>query len=274
MPSLPKRNWKKEIHQFLVSEISLQVGVAAFDFDNTLVRGDFGEAVMFSLIDKGLSEHLLQFSSYFENQSSAELVYSQRKKEPVQFHNFIDTEYNSHLNNRGLSFAYRWTSFLFSGYSSGELHNESIHVWNQNQTSPNGVKPYLEMLDLIQFLLESNWKVYIVTASPSICIQAISNHFQIQPENVIGMNLSESKGRLTQKIIEPYTYGEGKVEALSIAGQRADLAFGDSFNDYPLLQSARSKGILLDRGNLDLVQKCLDMNCFVQSTAFHTLIKC
>ena len=79
------------------------------------------------------------------------------------------------------------------------------------------------------------------------------------------MNLLEKDGISSVEIAEPYTYGEGKVKALlERVGANADLAFGDSENDFPLLKSATRFGVLIDKGNSELADKCRSINCLIQ----------
>ncbi|MBK9502635.1 MAG: hypothetical protein IPO06_25285 [Leptospiraceae bacterium] len=42
-------------------------------------------------------------------------------------------------------------------------------------------------------MLEKQWKIFIVTASPETIIREVSPVFSIPPENVIGMSLLEKK---------------------------------------------------------------------------------
>ena len=261
-----QKNWSSETYNRLLKTISSKQGVAAFDFDNTIVYNDFGEEVMNSLIKEGLPFFKEDFTLFFKDNELSKSIFQNRFLNPKLFSEFILQSYTEIASSEGVETSYRWSSFLFSGSTEKELKEYSKKVWTEQKkrVDQNRVFPYDEMLDLIQFLLEKNWEVYIVTASPSYVIQAISEELGIQQEMVIGMELEEKNGFLSPKILEPYTYGLGKVKAFqNKTGKLPDLAMGDSWNDFPLLESA-TLSIALDKGNKDFINKCKERNFLIQ----------
>lgn len=262
------RNWTKENHSSLVWEICKSPGIAAFDFDNTLIKNDFGETVMNSLILDGLSELQTTFSDYFRDKTKASRVWKLREKNPSLLKQFVWEEYSYLMQTVGVEKAYRWSSFLFSGWRSSKIRSYSKKVWKselKRKEDSGAVKPYKEMVGLVKFLKENNWTVFIVTASPEQIIQEVCTSFFVPKENVIGMKLLEKEGVSSSEIIEPYTYGQGKVDAFfARTSLYPDLAFGDSENDFPLLKAAKRFGVLIDRGNSELADKCKNIGCLIQ----------
>ena len=256
---LDKGNWHEDIYQYLQTIIPSSPGLAAFDFDNTLVKNDFGEAVMEAIIADGLERLQEDFASFFPDREKADQI--RRQKEISGLRNFIMDHYDALLAEKGLEQAYRWSSFLFSGWSENDLKKKSREVW-ENDTS---VFPYKEMQNLIQFLVHHGWDVMIVTSSPLWIIQEVAGEYGLRPDQVIGMEMELDNSKTTSRIIEPYPYGQGKVAALKMRkGKYADIAFGDSINDYPLLGSAQKKGFLIDKGNDELRKKCAELGNFTQ----------
>ncbi|HNL72793.1 MAG TPA: HAD-IB family phosphatase [Leptospiraceae bacterium] len=242
-------------------------GVAAFDFDNTLIKNDFGEAVMNQLLLDGLENLKVPFEIYFKDKEKAKDIWADRKTNPNRFKDFVWEEYSSIIQSQGVEKGYRWSSFIFSGWKEDEFRSYARSVWKEElkREVKVGVSPYEEMRDLSHCLVENNWNVFIVTASPEEVIQEVSQEFLIPKENVIGMRLEQENGFPTPRIIEPYTYGEGKVRALfQRKGLTADLAFGDSENDYPLLKTAKRLALLIDKGKKELVEKCEEIHCLIQ----------
>ncbi len=239
----------------MIHWIESRRGIAAFDFDNTLIKNDFGEAIMLSLCKTGNLPELFNHLHLFPNLEEARSIFL--TKDFPRITDFIFQEYDRILAEKGLEPAYRWSSFLFAGITESDSVSISRSVWEDTNSSKT-IYPFPEMLELIQFLYESKWEVFIVTASPVWAIQTVSHHFRIPPKNVIGMELEWKNGKTTSQIREPYTYGEGKVKAfVQRNGKTPDLAFGDSINDYPLLRSS-GKGVLLDRGkDSSLVELCI-----------------
>lgn len=165
--------------------------------------------------------------------------------------------YEKIFQTEGMEAAYRWTSFLFSGDSPGELKERARGIWSSKLQSGE-LKVAVEILDLCHYLQKFNWEIYIITASPTLIIQAVANYFSIPTTNVIGMNLSIENDSVTPKIIEPFTFGAGKVRALdSKIKKRPTFAFGDSGNDEALLLHSHH-GILLSRGNKELESRLED----------------
>ncbi|TGK15305.1 HAD family hydrolase [Leptospira stimsonii] len=223
-------------------------GKAAFDFDNTLVRNDFGEAVMELFLSQGVPAYQKNIASFF-SEKNRERILSARFEDPLLFRSLVLEEYESIQKESGLEASYRWSSWIFSGHSPEELKTISRSVWNEHSadTDSLSVKIYEPMKELVHHLQTSGWDVWIVTASPQEIIQSVSTLFGIPEEKVLGMQLSLEDGIHSSQILEPFTYGKGKVERFQNAvGAFPDLAFGDSVNDFPLLESAKL-GVFLDR---------------------------
>ena len=222
---------------------------------------------MNSLIQDGLVELKESFVDFFPDKTKAQRIFRLKERNPDQLKEFVWSEYSRIMKEKGVEQAYRWSSFLFSGWTEKKFRSYSKKIWKAelNRKEITAVSPFKEMVGLVKFMLEKEWKVFIVTASPEPIIQEISKVFSIPKENVIGMKLAENNGVSTSRIIEPYTYGEGKVKALwERVGATPDLAFGDSENDFPLLKSATRFGVLLDKGNLELADRCRSINCLIQ----------
>ncbi|MBE7411065.1 MAG: HAD-IB family phosphatase [Leptospiraceae bacterium] len=257
---LPKKNWTDEVYNFLTS-IREGKEVVAFDFDNTLIKNDFGEAVMEYILYSGMPKFKGDFSKYFlPNEIEAKEIWKSKFHSPKILRDFTISEYEKIIEVQGLEKGYRWTSFIFSGYSPQELRNLAREVWNKDKT----ISPYKEMKDLIVYFKKLQKDIFIVTASPTVVIQEIAGEFGIEEENVIGMNSKILNGIFTDEIIEPYTYGKGKVKALQkFLKDTPALAFGDSENDFELLKYSK-KGIFIDKGIQKYKEKFLEIGSLIQ----------
>ncbi|PJZ69038.1 haloacid dehalogenase [Leptospira perolatii] len=251
MSELTAENWSPNIQSFLNSLItSGKPQKVVFDFDNTMVRHDFGEAVMNELLLRGVP-WIEDLSLFFSNSQVVEKLESLRNTNKLEFKNLVWAEYDLLQKEKGLEAAYRWSSWIFSGRSDSELRKTASELWKKNLSSSDqeSIKPYLPIKELISSLQKIGSEIWIVTASPEGIIQEVSEYWGISESRVFGMNLSKVGGRLTHEIQEPFTYGMGKVRRLKNSGVLSwDLAFGDTENDFPLLEHANNKGIFLDRG--------------------------
>ena len=182
---------------------------------------------------------------------------------PPLLSEIIWKRYESILKTEGMETAYRWTSFLFSGWTPDEFESKALKVWNQ-KCKDKKIYPYAPMISLIEFLKLNHWTIYVITASPTIAIQSVLPIFGLEKNCVLGMNLKVVENKLSSIILDPYTYGNGKVEAYqNNSKNRLDLAFGDTRNDLPLLRFAR-RGILIDRGNQELRDECKGLGIYIQ----------
>jgi phosphoserine phosphatase len=212
---------------------------------------------MMQLVQEGLEKVSSDIEEFLPN---AKML---PRDNPLLLSEIIWKRYESILKTEGMETAYRWTSFLFSGWTPDEFESKSLKVWIQ-KCKDKKIYPYAPMISLIEFLKENHWKIFIITASPTIAIQSVLPIFGLEKNCVLGMNLKIEKNTLSSIIQDPYTYGNGKVEAYQrISQKKLDLAFGDTRNDLPLLKFAE-KGVLIDRGNQELRAECEDLGISIQ----------
>ncbi|TGM35089.1 HAD family hydrolase [Leptospira biflexa] len=275
MTHLTKNSWTDEIYDRLTTLIPKRTGIVCFDFDNTLIRNDFGEKIMDQLIHEGLEFLPKDLSIFFRDKKlwkdHTQLSFAEKE-------HLVWEEYSYQLKEFGIERGYRWTCFLFQGLTHKDYYDVARRAWARvNQPDEDtGVFPQVEMKDLIQYLNHYNWKVYIVTASPEPGIAAIAHHFPILETNVIGMRQKLDENlRYTHELIEPYTYGEGKVKAIEERiGEYPDLVFGDSFNDYPMLTKAKEFGVAINKGDTEFVKACVNKGILIQPYfTYQTLTK-
>lgn len=225
---------------------------------------------MLALLEMGYPKSdVFLYETYFRDPEKAAKAH---QSDPNLWKSFVLEEYSHVFQTKGLGDSYRWSSFLFAGWSEKEFRDLARKIWIQEwektkdlletqklrEMELDTVHPRFPLLDLVHRLQEKGWDAWIVTASPTWAIQECTPELGIQKENVLGMNLTlETKNgsssaypRTSPKIIEPYPYGEGKVSAIQKFIQKEyDLAFGDTINDIPMLAKASQKGILFDRKN-------------------------
>lgn len=275
--TLPESGWTEGTHSKLEKLLSGPPGLAAFDFDNTLIRGDLGEAVMYYILLQGLiaadlaefwqeAEHPAIPAADIETWKHLWKIYS-AQEDAFSYEKIVEgliLAYDSIAEKDGLEAAYRWTRVLFCGMPESELAGLARHVFAENQESglsplvirgkriDNSIRIRTPLLQLVQAFQAAGWDVRIVTASPECTIQTASPSFGIAPEKVRGMRLEVENGILMPRIIEPMTFDGGKVRALrETTGEKLRFAAGDSFTDLGLLMDAENR-LLIDRGNAKL----------------------
>lgn len=221
-----------------------------------------GEEILVALAADGLRHVREDIPSFFKNPE--EVSSAIQVSNTLRLAELVWAEYETLLATKGMEAAYRWSAFLFSGWKKKEFQGYCKTIWKQAITQKR-IFIYPKMKSLLSLLKDHSWDILIVTASPAWAIEEIAPEFGLTAENVLGMNLKMDGEHSTSQIIEPYTYGEGKVAAIKAnRKEKPTLAFGDSINDLPML-CASEIGVLMDRSrDLDLTRTCKEKGLFIQ----------
>lgn len=112
---------------------------------------------------------------------------------------------------------------------------------------------YQPMTELIDFLKDNGFKVYIASAGGMSFMRTISEEiYQIPRENVIGSNITFEIGRVEGKLtllrkaglVDPVDDGPGKPVNIELhIGRPPILAVGNSDGDIEMLEHAESSGL-------------------------------
>ncbi|MBL8018364.1 MAG: haloacid dehalogenase-like hydrolase [Leptospirales bacterium] len=248
-------------------------GLACFDFDNTLIRGDLGESCMYYILTQGMlgadlpefweQAHHPLIESEIKGWKQLWLEYSAQENSTsyeLLVKGLVDA-YEKIAKADGLEAAYRWTKILFCGMSEAELVSIAKHVFVENQepgtilhlpggtTIDNSIRIRKPLFELVSLMIEKSWDVRIITASPECTIRDAATRYGLKATSVRGMRLTERNGILMPEIIEPMTFDQGKVAAIrEFTSEEIGFAAGDSFTDLSMLREAKHR-LLIDRGN-------------------------
>ncbi|MBW7858242.1 MAG: haloacid dehalogenase-like hydrolase [Leptonema sp. (in: Bacteria)] len=283
--------WSEPTYKQLINIVTGPVGLAAFDFDHTLIQGDQGEALMNYIVLSGKTCANQEW--FWQDWPKAALPKQDSLKKQFDAYNhyadplllaqwadsLIDV-YELIRNQHGNEAAYRWSSIFFAGLTESEIGDLSIQVFERELSQdinsivlpsgrelPIGLRIRPQMKELVADLLNRGWQVFIVTASPQIPISVLSHYWGLSSTQVIGMNLkTNGNGLLTSKIIEPYPCAKGKVTALrQITDAPLLLAAGDSVMDLQLLEEAKN-ALVLDRGSVTLRNKAQEKGWIIETS--------
>lgn len=283
--------WSTESHRRLSQLLDEPPGVAAFDFDYTLIQGDQGEALMNEIILSGsiradeewFWEEGLWPASVRSARSKLRSGFERSRhfQDGLLLNEWMDDlldAYEAIREQEGTEAAYRWSSICFAGFTEADLAERSRSVFVASTRSvdaplqlpsgrllPRSLRVRPAMRALVHALQERGWEVYVVTASPRIPIAVVVDEWKIRPDHVLGMELSPMEdGRMGPAIVEPYPCASGKVAALRKRTDRP-LAFaaGDSMMDVPLLEEAGT-ALVLDRGVLPLRERAKECGWIVE----------
>ncbi|MBI2612633.1 haloacid dehalogenase-like hydrolase [Candidatus Kaiserbacteria bacterium] len=219
---------------------------AVFDFDNTCIVNDIAEATLAYLCDR----ELLHDRSLLGE-----------KAEGTDYHEQVFLTYHALLKEGKIDAAYKLNARMFSGFTPGEAEAVTLAAIIEEGSRigskmvfglhvERGLARRPIVLSLMQYLRERGVRVWIMSASPELCVRAAMKHFGIEGE-LIGVR-SKLKGSVfTQELEEPRPIIEGKVACMRkyIDADRAPLLVADdSTTGLPLLETAEVK-VVVDREN-------------------------
>ena len=210
--------------------------VAMFDWDNTVVKNDFGDAVTFYSLahDKFLappSGDWKQTSRFLTDAAAAALAKACSDATPGQpLHTSTNAACADEIlaiyddkttkgepafagayDHRRLEPAYAWMTQLHAGRTPDELRQLAIEAIDSELAAPQGktqtigthsditawVRFYDEQRELIAALTSRGFDVWVITASPQDVIRAVAPRVGIAADHVIGVRLLVEGGKLT-----------------------------------------------------------------------------
>ena len=278
---LPRLRWSEETHRRLADLITRRGAKAAtydrckrplavFDFDNTVIQGDLGDAAFAEAAARGLLAHDSALTALLPEAAREQLDGAWKSGAPDTAGRLL-LAYEALLKDQGARVAYPWLTQAFHGNKSEDLRVFAQELLESEQTRPMGLAPLPgpegpvsvqrgvrvrpEMTSLIDVLVKSGFDVFVVTASPEWLISTVAPRIGLPSENVIGMRTTETS-TLGVEIDPPVTYRMGKVTAIRTriapGGRRPVLALGDSLGDREMLEDSTDLAVLIDRGDTDL----------------------
>lgn len=243
--------------------------VIAFDFDNTVIRGDVGETLHYRLAAEGGYAGTESFWAQIDPEDGRDRIRSSLARAPLDPDAILDLQavFLRRLLRLGVAEAYRWAVTLHVDLDAARLHEAALrHAEHESmephrveeRTAPDGLRmrmsrglarrPAVEALrDAARDAGLVDW---VVSATNVWAIRAVAPTVGFDASRCLGNRCHEEAGRITARRDGPVTWRAGKVDALAAAaGARPWIAIGDSWTDAELLGAATRLAILVDRGD-------------------------
>ena len=230
---------------------SLEYNYAVFDFDNTCIVNDIGEAILHFLCRNNLlRDHNLLKDNYID-------IY--------EYHQAVFTYYYKLLNNRLTEQAYILCAQCISGFSVDEIKNITKHaityegtiITKENIFGINinkGLKKRDTLSKILEYSQKNNIDVFIVSSSPEYLVK-IAFHLFYPKINatIIGIKNITKKSIITKELVYPLSILSGKV--LNIKNNihpsiKPLFAIGDSMNDFKMLEYSQLPIVVYQKNNL------------------------
>ncbi len=230
---------------------------AVFDFDNTCIVNDIGDAVLAFTARDNLFKDKTLLNGEFENYSKA-----------------VFENYHKLYDGGQIKEAYEFMAKTLSGFSVDEIKSlvdEAIKFEGEEINTAElfgrkinkGIKPRKEIVELVGFLKNNKVEVWIVSASSEILVRQAMEHFNIKA-NLISVRNVVVDGKITNELEKPLSIYEGKVDCIKkfiSQDKKPLLGVGDSMNDLPMLEYCEIK-VVVDRQN-ELAKKAKQNNWFL-----------
>jgi hypothetical protein len=211
--------------------------VAAFDWDNTMMKNDAGDATMFYMIahDKVLqpagkdwsttNSHLTAAANAALNAACDGLAAAGAPlptSTSTACANELFMIYDSGTTEAGVAAwtnqitltqnqPYAWVGQLQAGYSPEEIRDIAMSAVLENAYAAQGdvqtlgthtgvthwVRIYDQMRDLVETLQENGFDVWIVTASPQFVIEPVAELVNVPRDHVLGIRTTLVGGKTT-----------------------------------------------------------------------------
>jgi phosphoglycolate phosphatase-like HAD superfamily hydrolase len=245
-------NNRERLNQLLIEHRPRHGGarrpVAVFDWDNTVVKNDIGDATLFWMIknDKILqppdadfrhtSQHLTTDAVAALNAACGPLALPGKPlptSTATACANELVAVYDAATTHSGLAAwnsrityynntAYQWVAQLQAGYKPHDINAFARAAYAENSANAPGttqtigtrtgynhfVLIYDQMADLIDKMQRNGFDVWVLTASPQDFVEPIAARLGIAADHVVGIRQVEVRGRLSYD-----TQGCGPVRA-------------------------------------------------------------
>ncbi len=218
---------------------------AIFDFDNTCIINDVGEAMFHYLCKNKL---LKDFSLLGENNNDAD------------YHEQVFNAYHNLLADGEIKEAYILYAQSFSGFSPEEAEiatraaieaegDTITTVELYGRTIAHGIVLNPATIELFELVKSMGIDVWVVTASVEESVKVAMKYFNLDAK-LIGVRPMVKEGKLTKELQMPASIIEGKVDCMRtyISKEAPLMVVDDSMTGIALLETANIK-VAVNRGN-------------------------
>jgi phosphoserine phosphatase len=232
--------------------------VALFDWDNTVIKGDVGDAITFWMIANGKvrqppNQDWHETSPFLTDDAAAALVAacgtSVAAGEPLPTSTdtvcadeilsvYINSKTSTNLaafaghDYRTMEPAYAWTAQLLAGYTKAEIEDYASQAITQHLAAAQGAtwtvgtrsvagwfRVYDQIEDLIGVMQSAGYDVWVISASPQPVVEAFAPRVGVAPDHVIGIHqLTDAQGRYTYHFEGCGTVADGDDTMISYIG--------------------------------------------------------
>ena len=251
----------------------VEKAVAVFDCDDTLVKGDIGEAMLYFQLEHflfRLSPGTLwpdhpkheELNNLYDGLSHLPPEKAVHDRRFVSFAEMVLDWYFGQLADGRTEKACSDIVRLFAGFTRSEAMQIAEATAKRELGSPvqrtvighhdlpRGIRFIKQTIDLFELLRSKGFEIWIVSGSNQWSVEAVCERIGIRNDHVIGIDLEKENQALTPVIKQPVPVLEGKVAALKSRTQSPPaIVVSDSTYDIPLFEYSSELKILIRPGS-------------------------
>lgn len=300
---LPRGQWSQASYARLSEALALATpgqDYAVFDFDNTCIFGDIGEACFYKILEAmAFNFEDPRFWALLDPEDEPEALRervaralatspSERATHPayLEYLGHMGRLYTDHDERHGHTHAYAWVVQLMVGMTGARVLELAAEAYKEGLAAPLGERVVVDPRDgqawswsvgvriceeirqLMAAMRQRGVEVWIVSASAELWVVPFAACFGVAPEHVVGNQLTlDDAGVMSDELVQPPTYRAGKLARMLVRGQRERapwMGFGDAMTDFEMLCQTQSLAVVIDRGQAELRAHALDKGWVLQ----------
>lgn len=248
--------------------------VAVFDFDNTVIHNDIGEAVLeFMALNNLINWEALFAEKEAWSYGGLRGLRGFYKKDKKRLGIAVIARYQYLCRCFGKKIGYPWAAQILAGHSPRKIRavTKEVMAFKLKQkigkqelaahvVINTGLRVHEPMAELIAAMQDKKIEVWFVSASNQWSVEELAqNRFHVPAERVLGMRPLLRRGLISAVFNHrryPITYRRGKVQTIQKnIGRRPVFAAGDSPTDWEMLLYASRCKLFFDHGNPRLARQ-------------------
>ncbi|MBL7479137.1 haloacid dehalogenase-like hydrolase [Legionella bononiensis] len=225
--------------------------VAAFDWDNTMMKNDIGDATLLWMVSHGTLKRNSDFKQMnpwltsdalneLEKNCGGKSEYLPTRQNPACADTLMNIYHNQSLENGATAWhdspdperivpTYFFYAQLFAGYTPDEITEFTKRALDFNLANnigatqkvgskdyPAYVRIYKPMNHLVSVLQQNGFDVWIISASIQPSVEVVAKRVGIRKDHVIGVrHVLNEQGQLTDRFQGCGTFPDGNKEIIS-----------------------------------------------------------
>ncbi|MBN1251388.1 MAG: haloacid dehalogenase-like hydrolase [Bacteroidales bacterium] len=224
-------NKQEIINKLGISQDSI-IFLSFWDFDGTIMKGDCSEGMTVNdtLVYKGIAQLAIE-SNYSK-------IYQPKGGVDIFFNDY------RHMDDIGSWLAYPYIIQMLYGTSFKDIY----YLSNKHFNDVLSKYYFKSSMQIINALENNDIQCHIISASPDVFVKGAAQSIGFDKERFNGIEVEIENEKLTEKIIYPITWANGKVEKLKYIPEKIKkqnpnkkliilAAFGNSYTtDGPFLK--------------------------------------